>query len=298
MDKYEKIITEDGSISFYNKEIGDIYHSRIGAYTEALEKFVKPSGILQKLNNYTDINVFDVCFGLGYNSKVLISSINNLNPAIKIHITAIEIDPEILLKSLETDFTGYPINLKHFFDEFLHKVYYTTISNRYSSDHAFTEAFENLSITISVNDARQVIQTLKASFDIILLDPFSPSKSAELWTYDFFKHLYRLKSPEGVLLTYSSSSGVRSGLIEAGFFLGNTEPVGRKSPGTIACKNKNQVKLHLTEYEYLLLNTTSGIPYYDPDLKWTSVQIHAFRNNLQRKSDKPSASSIKQSYKS
>lgn len=37
--------TNDGSIGLYNKEVDDIYHSTYGAYNEAVEKFIKPSGL-------------------------------------------------------------------------------------------------------------------------------------------------------------------------------------------------------------------------------------------------------------
>lgn len=296
MTELEKIITEDGTISFYNKEIGDIYHSKIGAYTEAFEKFIKPSKILENLGNYTDINVFDVCFGPGYNSKVLLSSIFKIDSNKKIKITAVEIDPFILLKSCEISFDGYQNILKDFFDEFLHKVYYSTISNQYNREEFFSESFNNLTLKLFVDDARRVVRDLDDRFDLIFLDPFSPYKLPELWTVHFFKNLYRLLKDYGLLLTYSSAYSVLGGLSEAGFYLGNTLPVGRKSPGTIAVKDISLIQFPLDDYQKLMLQSTAGIPFEDPEFNWNKDKILSYRQLMQKKSNRIPSSKVRKNY--
>ena len=51
----------NGSYGLFNNIIGDIYYSNVGAYTEALQKFVLPSNI----ENYSKdkIKILDVCYG-------------------------------------------------------------------------------------------------------------------------------------------------------------------------------------------------------------------------------------------
>lgn len=293
MDNLEKIVTNDGTISFYNKAIGDIYHSRVGAYTEALEKFIQPSQILEQLDNYSCINVFDVCFGLGYNSKVLLSSVLKIDPQKKINIVAVELDPVIILKSSEINFDQYPDALKGFFDGFLHKVYYTTVSGQYNCNEFFNSSFNNVTLKLFVNDARRIVGLLKDSFDLIFLDPFSPNKSPELWTVDFLKELYRLLNPDGILVSYSSSFSVVGALKEAGFFVGNTKPVGRKSPGTIATKDINLIYNPLSPYQLDMLDTTAGIPFEDPELCWSLQEIFEKRKLKQKTSGRISASSLR-----
>lgn len=293
MTKLEKIITDDGTISFYNKDIGDIYHSRIGAQTEALEKFIKPCRILENLHNYTDINVFDVCFGPGYNSKVLISSILQMDPEKKIHLTAVEIDPLILLKSTEINFTGYQSNLKVFFDEFLHKVYYSTISDQYIEGEVFETSFHNITFKLFVDDARKIVTCLNDSFDLIFLDPFSPYKLPELWTIHFFKYFYNLLKENGKLLTYSSAYSVLGGLSEAGFYIGNTIPVGRKSPGTIATKNKSLIDFPLSDHQIQMIKSTAGIPFEDPELNWNKDEILSHRAQVQKNSHRTPSSRLR-----
>ena len=79
MRDYEFYYTQDGSIGLYSYEDHDVYHSKFGALTEAWEKFVLPSGIDKKLNTVEQIRVLDVCYGIGYNTKALMSYVINCN---------------------------------------------------------------------------------------------------------------------------------------------------------------------------------------------------------------------------
>ena len=75
MRDYEPYYTEDGSIGLYSHAEKDVYHSKFGAVTEAWEKFVLPSGVDKLLDKQAEIKVLDVCYGIGYNTKALISFI-------------------------------------------------------------------------------------------------------------------------------------------------------------------------------------------------------------------------------
>ena len=70
MRDYEPYFTEDGSIGLYSYADKDVFHSKYGALTEAWEKFVIPSGITGEEEN---LRVLDVCYGIGYNTKALMS---------------------------------------------------------------------------------------------------------------------------------------------------------------------------------------------------------------------------------
>jgi predicted methyltransferase len=59
--------TRDGSITYFNTQVGDAYHSvTVGAIEEAIEKYVKPTKIKDGMR------VLDFCFGLGYNSLAVL----------------------------------------------------------------------------------------------------------------------------------------------------------------------------------------------------------------------------------
>ena len=79
MRDYEFYYTQDGSIGLYSYADNDVYHSKFGAVTEAWEKFVLPSGISKLINTKQNIKVLDVCYGIGYNTKTLMSFVINHN---------------------------------------------------------------------------------------------------------------------------------------------------------------------------------------------------------------------------
>ena len=87
----KQVITEDNSITFYNKEVEDHYHTKSGAREEAFEKHAKALEI--KDNSV----IFDICFGLGYNTAAALDLKGNLT------IYCFENDKEILKKILEID---------------------------------------------------------------------------------------------------------------------------------------------------------------------------------------------------
>ena len=355
------IITEDGTISLYNFSAKDVYHSKVGAYTEALQKYTIPSGLLEFVKHNNEVKILDVCFGLGYNSKVAVSEILKINPNCKITINAIEIDPKVLALScilfdgidnqfLEQTFyetISKQINVDTILDEYikdahkyspnlnellpagyktieapeinqkLHNIYYRTISSRNIRNGEASPANGLLTINFFIDDARSAIKLIDClnensnnnlkdygqlksgcchHHDFIFHDPFTPSKAPILWTVDFFKELHRLLDENGNLTTYSSAAPVRAGLIKAGFFIGKTEPVGKKTSGTIAYKKKELLKNYLTEKEKGLLETNAGIPYHDENFCSTSEEILKNRELMQKTSGRVSSSKFMKSY--
>ena len=334
------ITTEDGTVSLYNFTINDVYHSKIGAYTEALYKYTVPSGILEFVKHNNEVKILDICFGLGYNSKVAVSEIFKINPECKITINALEIDPKVLalscilfnqtdnnfIEEAFFDAISKQINVVAVLEEYtnnvlkyspnlteilpsgyksidageikqkLHNIYYRTISSRNSRGLKTNPLKDLLTINIFTEDARKAIKLINTEHDYIFHDPFTPSKAPVLWTVDFFKELFRILSPNGNLTTYSSSAPVRAGLIEAEFFVGRTEPVGKKTSGTIAYKNIELLKNFLTSKEKGLLETNAGIPYYDENLINSSESILKNRELIQKNSDRVSSSKFLKSF--
>ena len=64
------------------------------------------------------------------------------------------------------------------------------------------------------------------SYDAVFLHPFSPLKSPELYSVEFFKTLKVLMKDDGMILTYTSTAPVRSALVEAGFHVGEGPSFG------------------------------------------------------------------------
>lgn len=350
MPDFFPIRTADGSISLYNTVVNDVYHSDVGSYTEAVEKYVKPSGILDFVQNNNTVSILDVCFGLGYNSLASISEILKINPSCTINVTALELDMEVLafipfidylyanttvsnfyktaiLKGLNIDksdvtftkdslpsyseidfnnacFSGhlkFTTGVSECTDNksaSLHNIYYQSISDRNITDYfSFNYSENNLNLEVHVSDARKAVKSLNRSFDFIFLDPFTPSKLPTLWSYEFFKELHRLLNNEGNLTTYSSNSAARGAMLQAGFHIGRTEPVGKKMSGTIAYKNINSYITPLTDREAGLVKTKAGIPYYDVNLNGTPDEINFTRSQLQLTSDRMPSGRYLKSYR-
>jgi len=77
MDSFLPYLTGDSSVGLFSDQYDDVYHSAYGALTEAYEKFVNPIDL--KNNVKSNINVLDICYGLGYNTKSLLNYIINNN---------------------------------------------------------------------------------------------------------------------------------------------------------------------------------------------------------------------------
>lgn len=65
-----KVITKDGSVTFHSSEYDEHYHSKAGALTEADKKYAEVCNI----GSREEVDVLDVCFGLGYNSAAAIDT--------------------------------------------------------------------------------------------------------------------------------------------------------------------------------------------------------------------------------
>ena len=131
------------------------------------------------------------------------------------------------------------------------------------------------SIEMHWGDARHTITKLDAgTFDLIFLDAFSTQRNSELWTVDFFKKLKTVMKPNALLLTYCAAIPVRAGLLEAGFFVGETIPVGRQRGGTLAALQEADIEIPLSDHETKMIHeTTRGLSYRDPHGVWTNKEI-------------------------
>ena len=90
------IQTDDGSFTLSSGERNDqseTLHSTFGARTEAFEKFVIPSKLLEKADTNNVIKVLDICSGIGYNVSALLDYLKDSD---------VEIEIDMVESSLET----------------------------------------------------------------------------------------------------------------------------------------------------------------------------------------------------
>ncbi|MBI3031907.1 hypothetical protein HYY69_00390 [Candidatus Woesearchaeota archaeon] len=224
----KQVLTNDGSVTFFNEQSQETYHSTSGAVEEALKKFAEPTQV-KELAKKGSIKILDICFGLGYNSAAALDIILLENPSCNVAVVGFEIDEDILSKILEIN-----PSFKHY--NLIKQVIKNKIEN---NKHQYYEIKrENVCVKVMLGDVRDKIKAISEfeTFDICFFDPFSPKKCPELWNEELFKDIFKLLKKGGILTTYSCARMVRDNLKNAGFTVKEGPSVGRRAPSTIAMK--------------------------------------------------------------
>lgn len=175
----------------------------------------------------------------------------------------------------------------------LHNIYYRYLSKRYKK-RLKRYQLQDINFKLKNDDARKVLLEDYNLYNLIFLDAFTPSKCPCLWSYEFFKLLNEHLEGDGLILTYSTSASIRAAMVEAGFEIGNiyNERLNRFT-GTVAAKNKNQIKYPLSEYDLGLLKTKAGIFYRDENLNSLNEAINEARKIEVENSNRISSSHYK-----
>lgn len=202
-------LSEDGTFTAYSKEYDEHYHStKDGALHESLVKHVIPAFKIKQ--NQDEINILDICYGLGFNTLATLYYVKKNNITSKINIYSPELD-ESLVRSLK-EFT-YPKE----FDEFKNIVQELCENGMYDDGTIHIEIF--------LGDAREYVRGFESAkftketggFDIVYQDAFSPSANPVLWTKEYFGDIKKCIKKEGIITTYSTALATRLALYENGF---------------------------------------------------------------------------------
>jgi tRNA U34 5-methylaminomethyl-2-thiouridine-forming methyltransferase MnmC len=234
-------ITEDGSKTYRNPVIDELYHTKAGAIVEALEKHARALRVWEKENPV----IFDVCSGLSYSAACALEEIRDHGNDSLVTIYLFENDRAILEKNLELpDTIEYKQNgvkkritcYKHF--KVAISKYLEHNSEHNKNHNAKLYQSDNLRIIIMFGDVNLQIDKVEQSADYIFYAPFSPMFTPNMWTYDIFRKLYMHTSSGGKLSTYSYAKKVRDALSEAGFKVENGPTLGRRSPSLIGVNDQ------------------------------------------------------------
>ncbi|MFN8780093.1 MAG: tRNA (5-methylaminomethyl-2-thiouridine)(34)-methyltransferase MnmD [Pseudanabaena sp.] len=280
MDNLSLFPTEDGSVTFWSETFQETFHSSHGAKHEAEAKFVIPAKIAEKASTQTQLNILDVCYGLGYNTAAAIACVSELQDrAANLHIIALENNLEVPQKAIAS-------GLVDIWKPAIAQILKIAAINQ-------SVITENLSLQLLIGDARQTIHQVPTKWaDAIFLDPFSPPHCPQLWTVEFIQLLANRLKPDGYLVTYSSSAAVRTAMLMAGLQIGAIAPIGRKSPSTIAAFAPTALP-PISEHEAAFLKTRAAIPYRDRQLTGKADEIITIRKAEQNNSQLPPSSSLR-----
>ncbi|MBN1864332.1 MAG: hypothetical protein JW808_05475, partial [Victivallales bacterium] len=98
-------------------------------------------------------------------------------------------------------------------------------------------------------------------------------------TYDFIKLLSQKITRYAIIATYSAAFPVRGAMVRARLNIGTSPSFGRKSPGTLASPSKKSIKQPVPEKTMdIILKSSAGLPYRDPELANTDDKIREIRS--------------------
>ena len=217
------VTTNDGSHTLFSLKYNQHFHNtEDGGFSEALHKHIIPA--FSHSYNKKELNILDICFGLGYNSFATIFYILENKLDIKINIYSPELDFD-LIKSLQN--FSYPKEFEKF----------KNIINQLSLNQKYED--EKIKIEVFIGDAREYLKTFpKDFFDIVYQDAFSSEVNKELWTKEYFEDIYKISKEDSILIIYAIFINIILFMYEAGFFIYETRPTKRKI--TLAFKNKEE----------------------------------------------------------
>lgn len=235
------ISTADGSYTLYNKEFDQCYHStKEGALNESLSKHIIPA--LNYHKDKKELNILDICFGLGYNTIATIYYIvkNNLN--IKLNIYSPEFDKDLLISLQNFKYPKEFDNFKNIIDTLSKELFYKD---------------EKISISIYNGDAREYIKKLDVKFDIVYQDAFSSDVNRSLWTQEYFYDISLLLKNDAIITTYSIATPIRLSMYNNGISIYEYKP-----------ENSNRITIGLNRKDI----------YKNKDYKYIDMELKQQRN--------------------
>ncbi len=195
-------ITDDGSHTLYNENVGENYHSSFGAIQESKHIFID-AGLNTTIDkNIVDIKILEVGVGTGLNVLLAYLWSTNNNNTTEYH----GYEPYTISKR-EVSLLNYSNQLQIDDETFLliHKE-----SNKLVN---LSNYFSFITNEIPIENAKLPTEF----YDVVFFDAFSPTAQPELWTPEIFSIIFTSMKKGGVLTTYSCKGSVKRALKEVGF---------------------------------------------------------------------------------
>jgi tRNA U34 5-methylaminomethyl-2-thiouridine-forming methyltransferase MnmC len=193
--------TLDGSLTLYNSEVGDHYHSTNGAIGESRHIFINGGLLTLQLK---EIEIMEIGYGTGLNA--LLTAIEAEKSGLKIAYTAIEKFP---LPASVTSRLNYGRLMSGEDGVSLGVLINDAPWNK---PVAVTERF-----TLEKINADLITWDTEREFDLLYFDAFAPGMQPEMWSADIIGKVAKWIRPGGVFVTYSARGALKRDLKIAGF---------------------------------------------------------------------------------
>ena len=217
---YEVHDSGRGFSSIRQMSSGEVMHSVNPPQEEALNLYVLPARLDERLKELDEVVIWDVGLGAAHNSMAVIHEFMEKDFKGKIRIISFENDTDPLKLALRNA-AAFP-HLHHAAPNELLKL------NKWTSPKG------NIEWELIQGDFADKFQEAQKPH-VIFYDPFSMQTNLELWCEDIFSKLFEhCRGNEVQLLNYSASTAVRATLLAVGFNVGYGPATGPKSTTTVA----------------------------------------------------------------
>ncbi|HEX3139093.1 MAG TPA: tRNA (5-methylaminomethyl-2-thiouridine)(34)-methyltransferase MnmD, partial [Rhizobacter sp.] len=211
----------------YSTIYQDVYRPLAGAFTQAEHVFIAGNDLPQRWQQRERFVVLETGFGLGNNFLATWQAWRNDSSRCQ----------RLMFISLEQNpFTADDLRRAH-----AHSPAASLASELIAgwpplTHNLHTLQFENgqVQLMLALGDANTWLPELVAQVDAFYLDGFAPASNPLMWQPQVFKALARLAAPQATLATWTAASGVREGLLTAGFDPRNAPGGGGKRDITLA----------------------------------------------------------------
>ncbi len=198
-ERYEAIVTGDGSHTLYLPSMEETYHSTGGAIEESMHVFIDAG---YSHSSAYPVTITEVGFGTGLNALLTaIRSDRDKRETLYVTIERYPLAPETALA------LNYPTLLKGDSASLFRSIH----TAPWEEECAITPWFRIIKLR---GDIREI--PLRYHSDIIYFDAFAPSKQPEIWQPDILHKIAIIMKSNAIFVTYSAKGVVRRNLSSLG----------------------------------------------------------------------------------
>jgi queuine tRNA-ribosyltransferase len=250
------VITASGAPAMRDRLTGELMHPLVGPLVEAPRLYIEPSRLRERLSRDDTAGplvLLDVGLGAGSNAVHAWRVAQSLSSdARRLSILSFDRSLAALELALEPAHrAAFGLDGEAF------------VAARALADHGVHET-ERVSWRLHLGELVPALRALALEppglADIVYWDPFSPRKNPALWTFAAFTALRPLCRDGVTLHTYSRATSVRTALLLAGFWVGESDAIGGGRQGTCAAVRASDLT-HPLGPRFLDRLTRSSAPF-------------------------------------